>query len=110
MMSAERFLATGSAGARASTVLLRLVFAAIFGVSGFLLGSELYLHAISIHVASELWSIVLHIVVPILGAILGVLIVPAAQRLFEAELSAVERAIDGLAPGEVVYGAIGLTA
>jgi uncharacterized protein YacL len=89
---------------------LRLVFAAIFGVSGFLLGSELYLHAISIHVASELWSIVLHIVVPILGAILGVLIVPAAQRLFEAELSAVERAIDGLAPGEVVYGAIGLTA
>ena len=44
-----------------------------------------------------------------MGAIIGVLLVPAAQSLFEAELITVERSIEGLAPGELVGGAIGLT-
>jgi uncharacterized protein YacL len=39
-----------------------------------------------------------------------VLVVPMAQRVFERELQAVERAIDRMAPGELVGGAIGLTA
>lgn len=103
-----RFLPGTSPGARAAAALLRLVFAAIFGTTGFLLGREAYLHAISIHVASELWQVILLIVVPVVGAILGILIVPAAQSLFEAELFSVERAIDRLAPGELVGGAIGL--
>ncbi|GAC1589392.1 MAG: PIN/TRAM domain-containing protein [Candidatus Velthaea sp.] len=98
-----------SPGARAAQALLRLVFAAIFGTTGFLLGREAYLHAISIHVASQLWQVVLLVVAPVIGAILGGLIVPAAQSLFETELAAVERAIDRLAPGELVGGAVGLT-
>ncbi len=88
---------------------MRLVFAAIFGTTGFLLGREAYLHAISLHVASQLWQIVLLIVVPVIGAVIGVLIVPTAQGLFETELAAVERGIDRLAPSELVGGAVGLT-
>ena len=98
-----------SPGARAAAALLRLVFAAIFGTTGFLLGREAYTHAISIHVASQFWQVVLLIVAPIAGALIGVLLVPAAQSLFESELITVERAIERLAPGELVGGAIGLT-
>lgn len=104
-----RFSANASPGARAAAALLRLVFAAIFGTTGFLLGREAYTHAISIHVASQLWQVVLLILAPILGAVIGVLLVPTAQSLFEAELETVERAIERLAPGELVGGAIGLT-
>ncbi|MFN2459557.1 MAG: PIN/TRAM domain-containing protein [Candidatus Velthaea sp.] len=108
-MSAARSSPGHSPGARAAAALLRVVFAGIFGTTGFLLGREAYLHAISIHVASQLWQFVLLILAPVAGAIVGVLLVPAAQSLFETELSAVERAIDRLAPGELVGGAIGLT-
>jgi uncharacterized protein YacL len=104
-----RSSAPGSPGARASQALLRLVFAAVFGTTGFLLGREAYLHAISIHVASQIWQIVLLIVVPIAGALIGVLLVPTVQSLFERELVTVERGMDRLAPGELVGGAIGLT-
>jgi len=93
---------------RPATTLLRLAFAAVFGTTGFLLGREAYVHAISLHVASEFWQVVLLIVAPIIGAVLGVVLVPAAQALFETELATVERAIDRLAPGELVGGAIGL--
>jgi uncharacterized protein YacL len=44
----------------------------------------------------------------IFGALVGVVLVPPAQRIFETELHQVERAIDRLAPGELVGGAIGL--
>src|SRR5579884_3792267 len=91
-----------------ATVLLRLVFAAIFGTTGFLLGREAYLHLISLHVASQFWQLALLIVAPVVGAVIGVLLVPAAQAFFETELVQVERAIDRLAPGELVGGAIGL--
>ena len=89
-------------------MLLRLVFAAIFGTTGFLLGREAYLHLISLHVASQFWQLTLLIVAPVIGAVIGVLLVPAAQALFETQLAQVERAIDRLAPGELVGGAIGL--
>ncbi len=104
-----RFSSGLNPAARAAATLLRLVFAAIFGTTGFLLGREAYTHAISIHVASEFWQVTLLIVAPVVGAIIGVLLVPAAQSIFEAELVTVERSIDGLAPGELVGGAIGLT-
>jgi uncharacterized protein YacL len=104
-----RFSAGINPGARAAAALLRLVFAAIFGTTGFLLGREAYTHAISIHVASQFWQVVLLVGAPVIGAVIGVLLVPAAQALFEAELVTVERAIERLAPGELVGGAIGLT-
>ncbi|MBV9439114.1 MAG: TRAM domain-containing protein [Candidatus Eremiobacteraeota bacterium] len=88
--------------------MLRLVFAAIFGTTGFLLGREAYLHLISLHVASEFWQVALLIAAPVAGAVVGVLIVPTAQQLFESQLHYVERAIDRLAPGELVGGAVGL--
>ncbi len=90
-------------------VVLRLVFAAVFGTTGFLLGREAYDRAISIHVASEGWQITLLIIAPVVGAVIGVLAVPLAQTIFESELVAVERAVDRLAPGELIGGAIGLT-
>ena len=95
-------------GRGVGTAVLRLVFAAIFGTTGFLLGREAYLHLISLHVASQFWQLAFLVVAPVAGAIVGVLIVPAAQVLFETELHQVERAIDRLAPGELVGGAIGL--
>lgn len=104
-----RFSAGINSGARAAATLLRLVFAAIFGTTGFLLGREAYTHAISIHVASQFWQVVLLVVAPVAGAVAGVVLVPAAQSIFEAELATVERAIERLAPGELVGGAIGLT-
>ena len=90
------------------TAVLRLVFAAIFGVTGFLLGQQAYLHLISLHVASQFWQLAFLVAAPVAGAVIGVLLVPAAQVLFETELHQVERAIDRLAPGELVGGAIGL--
>ena len=97
-------------GGHLAGVVLRLVFAAIFGTTGFLLGREAYDRAISIHVASQWWQFAAVVIAPVIGALLGVLIVPTAQRVFERELVAVERAIDRMAPGELVGGAIGLTA
>jgi uncharacterized protein YacL len=97
-------------GGHLAGVVLRLVFAAIFGTTGFLLGREAYDRAISIHVANQWWQFAAVVIAPVIGAVLGVLIVPMAQRVFERELVAVERAIDRMAPGELVGGAIGLTA
>jgi uncharacterized protein YacL len=95
-------------GRGVATALLRVVFAAIFGVTGFLLGREAYVHLISLHVASQFWQLAFLVVAPVVGAVVGVLIVPAAQLLFETELHQVERAMDRLAPGELVGGAVGL--
>jgi uncharacterized protein YacL len=108
-MFAVHFSAGGNPGARAAAALLRLIFAAIFGTTGFLLGREAYTHAISIHVASQFWQVALLLGAPVVGAVAGVFLVPAAQALFEAELATVERGIERLAPGELVGGAIGLT-
>jgi uncharacterized protein YacL len=91
-----------------ATAVLRLVFAAIFGTTGFLLGREAYVHLLSLHLDNQFAQYAFVIGAPVVGAIIGVLIVPAAQVLFETELYAVERAIDRLAPGELVGGAVGL--
>jgi uncharacterized protein YacL len=95
-------------GRRLSTTLLRLSFVVIFGITGFLLGKEAYLRLISLHVASQFWQLTLLVAAPVVGAVIGVVVVPLAQTFFERELRSVERAIDRLAPGELVGGAIGL--
>ncbi|HTJ27159.1 MAG TPA: PIN domain-containing protein [Candidatus Limnocylindria bacterium] len=106
-MSAVRSSPTDP-GRSVATAVLRLIFAAIFGTTGFLLGREAYLHAFALHISSQTGQIALLIVTPIVGAILGVLIVPTAQVVFENELRSVEHAIDRLSPGELIGGAIGL--
>jgi len=93
-----------------ATTVLRLIFAAVFGTTGFLLGREAYAHLISVHLASEAWQIAANVVAPVVGALLGVVLAPFAQSLFEVELVLVERSIDRLAPGELVGGAVGLIA
>ncbi len=90
------------------SAVLRLVFAAIFGTTGFLLGQEAYLRLFSIHAAGQTLQMALLVGSPIVGALIGVMVVPAAQLLFETELVQVERAVDRLAPGELVGGAVGL--
>lgn len=95
-------------GRGVAAAVLRLIFAAIFGTTGFLLGREAYLHAFALHVSTQAGQLALLIGTPVAGAVLGVLVVPAAQMFFETELRTVERAIDRLAPGELVGGAIGL--
>lgn len=92
----------------ASAALLRALFAAIFAISGFLLGREAFLRMVSLHVASQTWQIVLTIIVPVIGAIVGVFVAPLAQALFEVELNEAEVAIERLTPSELVGGAIGL--
>lgn len=92
----------------ASAALLRALFAAIFAISGFLLGREAFLRMVSLHVASQTWQIVLTIVVPVIGAVVGVFVAPLAQALFEVELNEAEVAIERLTPSELVGGAIGL--
>jgi uncharacterized protein YacL len=108
-MSVVRSSPERDPGGHLAGVVLRLVFAAIFGTTGFLLGREAYERAISIHVANQWWQFAAVVIAPVVGAVLGVLVVPMAQRVFEHELAAVERAIDRMAPGELVGGAIGLT-
>ncbi len=91
-----------------STGFLRILFAAVFAVTGWLIGREAYTHMISLHVANQGWSIVLTMVVPVAGALAGVFLAPPAQALFESELNAVESALQRLSPGEVIGGAVGL--
>lgn len=91
-----------------AAALLRFVFAVVFGVTGFLLGREAYVHLFSLHVASEALQLTFDILAPVLGALVGVLLAPVAQAFFEDELNAVERAIERLAPVELAGGAIGL--
>jgi uncharacterized protein YacL len=93
-----------------STTILRIIFAAVFATTGFLLGQELFTHLISLHVANQLWPIVLKIVVPIIGAVIGAFLAPIAQTTFEAQLSEVEELMERLAPGQLVGGALGLIA
>jgi uncharacterized protein YacL len=93
-----------------SKTLIRVLFMLVFAVAGFLLGREAYTHLISLHVASQAWLIALTIAVPTLGALAGLFIAPYAQAIFEVELDSVEATIEGLAPGEVAGGAVGLIA
>ena len=91
-----------------STTLLRVLFAAVFAVTGFLLGREAVVHLVSLHVSNEALLIGLTIFLPVVGAIAGVFVAPLAQSLFERQLADVERTLDSLEPGQVISGAIGL--
>jgi uncharacterized protein YacL len=95
-------------GPGVAAALLRFIFAIVFGVTGFLLGREAYLHLFSLHFASEALQLTFNILSPIVGAVIGVLLAPLAQSFFEDELNAVERAIERLAPVELAGGAVGL--
>lgn len=93
-----------------SATLLRMLFMSVFAVAGFLLGREAYTHLISLHVANQTWLIVLTIVVPVAGAILGLFAAPVAQSIFEVELDSVERTLERLTPSQLLGGAVGLIA
>ncbi len=95
-------------GPGVAAALLRFIFAVVFGVTGFLLGREAYLHLLSLHFASEALQLTFNILSPVVGAVIGVLLAPLAQTFFEDELNTVERAIERLAPVELAGGAIGL--
>jgi uncharacterized protein YacL len=95
-------------GPGVAAALLRFIFAIVFGVTGFLLGREAYVHLFSLHFASEALQLTFNILTPVVGALIGVLLAPLAQSFFEDELNAVERAIERLAPVELAGGAIGL--
>lgn len=97
-------------GGNLAGTLLRFVFAVVFGVTGFLLGREAYVHVLSIHFASEPLQLAFTILAPVAGAVIGVALAPLAQTFFEGELNLVESAIERLAPSELAGGAIGLIA
>jgi len=89
---------------------LRALFMVVFAIAGFLLGREAYVHMISLHVANERWLVVLTILVPIVGAVVGLAIAPWVQGLFEVELDEVARSIERRSPAEIVGGVVGLIA
>jgi len=92
------------------TTVLRIIFALVFAITGFLLGGELFTRLISLHVANQVWLYALTIGIPVLGAVAGIFIAPPVQALFENELNAVEELIDRLAPGQLIGGVVGLLA
>ncbi|MEO6836183.1 MAG: PIN domain-containing protein [Candidatus Tumulicola sp.] len=87
---------------------LRGAFVVVFGITGFLLGREAYVHLFSLHFASEGLQLAFLILSPVVGAIVGALLAPLAQSLFEGELELAERAMDRLSPAEIAGGAVGL--
>ncbi len=91
-----------------AAALLRALFAVVFGITGFLLGREAYVHLFSLHATNESLQLALRLGLPTLGAIAGIFLAPLAQLFFEEELNAVERAIERLAPSQLAGGAIGL--
>jgi uncharacterized protein YacL len=80
----------------------------VFGVTGFLLGREAYFSLFSPHFASETWQLIFLIGSPVVGALLGALLAPFAQALFEGQLTLAEGAIERLTPAEIAGGAVGL--
>lgn len=88
--------------------LLRAAFIVAFGVTGFLLGREVYEHMLAPHFANEGLQLTLLIGSPVVGALLGALLAPFAHSLFEGELESAERAMDRFSPAEIAGGAVGL--
>jgi uncharacterized protein YacL len=80
----------------------------VFGVTGFLLGREAYFNLFSLHFAGEGVQLAFLILSPVFGAIVGALLAPLAQSIFEVELERVEGAMERLAPAEIAGGAVGL--
>jgi uncharacterized protein YacL len=80
----------------------------VFGVTGFLLGREAYFNLFSLHFASEGLQLGFLILSPVIGAIVGALLAPLAQSIFEIELERVEGAMERLSPAQIAGGAVGL--
>lgn len=95
-------------GSNLSGTLLRGAFIVVFGITGFLLGREAYLNVFSLHFASEALQLAFLIVSPVAGALIGAVLAPLAQAVFEGELAHVEGAMDRLSPAEIAGGAVGL--
>lgn len=95
-------------GNNLSGTVLRGAFIIVFGVTGFLLGREAYLNLFSLHAPSEGLQLTFLILSPAIGAVVGALLAPLAQTLFEGELELVERAMERLSPAEIAGGAVGL--
>jgi uncharacterized protein YacL len=87
---------------------LRGAFMLVFGVTGFLLGREAYFNLFSLHFAGEGVQLAFLILSPAIGAIVGALLAPLAQSIFEVELERVEGAMERLSPAEIAGGAVGL--
>ncbi len=96
-----------TAGNLSGTV-LRAAFILVFGVTGFLLGREAYLNIFSPHFANEALQLAFLILSPVAGAIIGALLAPLAQALFEGQLRLAEGAMERLTPAEIAGGAVGL--
>jgi len=95
-------------GNNLSGAILRIAFAAIFAVTGFLLGREAYDNVFSLHFGNQGVQWTFLILSPVAGALIGVLLAPLAQAFFEDELVVAEHAIERLAPAELAGGALGL--
>ena len=91
-----------------SETVLRVAFILVFGVTGFLLGREAYFSLFSPHFANEALQLGFLILSPVAGAIIGVLLAPPAQALFEGQLRQAEGAMERLTPAEIAGGALGL--
>jgi uncharacterized protein YacL len=91
-----------------SETVLRAAFILVFGVAGFLLGREAYFSLLSPHFANEALQVALLILSPAIGALIGALLAPVAQALFEVQLRQAEGAMDRLTPAEIAGGAVGL--
>jgi uncharacterized protein YacL len=90
------------------TAVHRFIFVIAFGTTGFILGREIDLQLLSLHVTSSFWQGCLRLVMPVVGAFIGVFISPFAQGLFETELAMVEAASEKLTPLEIAGGTVGL--
>jgi uncharacterized protein YacL len=91
-----------------SETVLRAAFILVFGVTGFLLGREAYFSLFSPHFANEALQLAFLILSPVVGAIIGALLAPPAQALFEGQLRQAEGAMERLTPAEIAGGAVGL--
>jgi uncharacterized protein YacL len=91
-----------------SETILRAAFVVVFGVTGFLLGREAYFSLLSPHFANETLQLAFLILSPVVGAVVGALLAPIAQALFETQLHQAEGAMERLTPAEIAGGAVGL--
>lgn len=91
-----------------SQTVLRAAFVVVFGAAGFLLGREAYFSLLSPHFASEALQVAFLILSPVIGAIVGALLAPLAQAIFETQLRQAEGAMEPLTPAEIAGGAVGL--
>ncbi len=87
---------------------MRAAFIVVFGVTGFLLGREAYFSLLSPHFANEALQVAFLILSPVAGALVGALLAPFAQALFEVQLRQAEGAMERLTPAEIAGGAVGL--